>query len=90
MTAVPKPSSKRKSDDRPKLDEFTQEEIAERLQEAKQTDKPLILLVYRQGAIQGTVEKLDGDKQQIHVRRGYNDMVKVAFRDILKVEDPAY
>lgn len=90
MTSIPKPSSKRKNDDRPKLDEFTQQEIAERLQEAKQTDKPLILLVYKQGAVQGTVEKLDGDKQLIHIRQGYNDTLKIPFRDILKVEDPAY
>ncbi|KGE21095.1 YolD-like family protein [Paenibacillus wynnii] len=87
MTAIPKPSAKSKTNDRPKLDEFTQEEIAERLQEAKQNDKPLILLVWRQGTIKGTVVKLDGDKQQIHVRRGHDDVVKVPFRDILKVEE---
>ncbi|WP_025690214.1 YolD-like family protein [Paenibacillus zanthoxyli] len=90
MTAIPKPSTKRKTDDRPKLDEFTQQEIAEQLQEAKENDKPIIVMVWKYGTVQGTVEKLDGDRQQIHIKQGHDDIVKVPFRDILKVENPAF
>lgn len=37
-----------------------------------------------------TVILLDVDKQEIHISRGFDDIVTIPIRDILRVEDPAY
>ncbi|WP_438497993.1 YolD-like family protein [Paenibacillus sp. IHBB 3054] len=89
MTAVPKPSKSKKINDiRPKLDDFTQAEIAEKLREACDNKKTVILFAWRQEPIKGEVMELDGQTQCIHIRKGYDNTMKIPFKDILKVDDP--
>jgi hypothetical protein len=89
MGAIPKPSKSKRTDDiRPKLDEFTQEEIAEKLREAQESHKPVIILAWKQEPFKGEVIELDGQTQRIHIRKGYDDTLKIPFKDILKVDDP--
>ncbi|WP_313640327.1 YolD-like family protein [Paenibacillus sp.] len=89
MTAIPKPSKSKKTDDiRPRLDEFTQEEIAEKLREAHESRKPVLLFAWKHEPIKGEVIDLDGQTQRIHIQRGYDHTIKIPFKDILKVDDP--
>ncbi|OME07060.1 hypothetical protein BSK60_31825 [Paenibacillus odorifer] len=89
MAAVPKPSKSKQTENiRPKLDEFTQEEIAEKLREAQESHKPIFISAWRREPFKGEVIELDGQTQRIHIRRGYDDTVKIPFKDILKVDDP--
>lgn len=89
MGTIPKPTKSKKTDDiHPRLDEFTQEEIVEKLQESFESKKPVLLFVWKHDPIKGTVVELNGQTQRIHIRQEYNDTIKVPFKDILKVDDP--
>lgn len=89
MTAVPKPSRSKQSENiRPKLDEFTKEEIVEKLREAQESRRTVLIFAWKRDPLKGEVIELDGLTQRIHIRRGYGETVKVPFQDILKVDDP--
>ncbi|MFE9279332.1 YolD-like family protein [Streptomyces griseoincarnatus] len=86
MNAVPKPSKKRK-ESRPTRDEFELMEMAEKLEEAKESGKRLNLTVWRmQEQVQGVIDKLDPGTQRVHVQTRFNGMLKVPFIDILSAE----
>lgn len=73
---------------RPKRDEFELEELGNKLVEAKEEDKELVLTVWgMEEPVRGRITKLDPDTRRVHVER-YGETKKIPFLDILKVESP--
>ncbi|GIO33283.1 hypothetical protein J2TS6_44240 [Paenibacillus albilobatus] len=86
MYAVPKPGKKTKSS-RPSRDDFELQELAEKLEEAKESNARLNLTVWRMPEqVQGTIDKLDPGTQRVHIQTRFDGMLKVPFIDILSAE----
>lgn len=89
FTAVPKPSASKQKETRPKRDEFELEELAEKLDYAKEERKQLILSVWKKDdPISGVIEKLDSRTKLVHVKERYGSLIKIPFIDILRAADP--
>lgn len=89
LTAAPKPSAKNQKETRPKRDEFELEELAVKLEEAREEKKVLALFVWkRDEPITGTIEKLDGGTKLVHIKERFGDLFKVPFLDVLRVNEP--
>ncbi|MES5847918.1 MULTISPECIES: YolD-like family protein [unclassified Bacillus cereus group] len=93
---VPKPPKKKsasKKEPRPYMDEFEQQEAAELIQLAVQDDTELVFTVYRKhkepDIIQGKILKLEPQLGRIIVSVGFDEIHKIQFMDILKVETPS-
>lgn len=86
MTAIPKPSKKRK-DSRPSRDEFELMEMAEKLEEARESSQQLDFTIWRRTeGFRGVVTKMDASTQSVHIRDRMGDLIKVPFLDILNAE----
>ncbi|MEC2390209.1 hypothetical protein BK709_04670 [Bacillus thuringiensis serovar shandongiensis] len=95
-TAIPKPPKKKsasKKEPRPYMDEFEQQEAAELIRLAVQDDTELVFTVYRKhkesDIIQGKIAKLEPQMGRIVVSDGSNEIHKIQFMDILKIETPS-
>ncbi|MCM3129036.1 YolD-like family protein [Paenibacillus provencensis] len=89
LTAAPKPSAKNQKESRPKRDDFELEELAVKLQEAREDKKTLTLFVWKkEEPIIGMIEKLDGGTKLVHINEKFGGPMRVPFIDILKVADP--
>ncbi|MEC0241952.1 YolD-like family protein [Paenibacillus dokdonensis] len=85
MYAVPKPPGKKSKATRPTRDDFELQELAEKLEEAKENHTRLNLTVWRMPEqIQGMIDKLDSGTQKVHVQTRYDGLLKIPFIDIMK------
>lgn len=75
------------------MDEFEQQEAAELIQLAVQDDTELLFTVYRKykepDVIKGKIIKLEQQMGRIVVSDGFNEIHKIQFMDILKIETPS-
>ncbi|OOR12835.1 hypothetical protein BW897_09650 [Bacillus cereus] len=89
----PKKKSASKKESRPYMDEFEQQEAAELIQLAVQDDTELLFTVYRKykepDVIKGKIIKLEQQMGRIVVSDGFNEIHKIQFMDILKIETPS-
>ena len=76
---------------RPNLSEFELEELGNKLTEAHEEGRELVLTVWKNGetTIRGRIAKLDASTGMVHVER-YGETRKVPFLDILKAERPEW
>jgi len=71
---------------KPKLDEWELEELAYKLQEAKERGKRLTLTVWGRGTVEGKIEKLVPETKMVYVRTMLGETIRVPFFDIVKAE----
>lgn len=76
---------KRTKPQRPSLDEFELEELANTVNESYREKSKVLLNIWQKEPICGQIVKLDGQTQMVHINSGI-DTMKVKFRDILKIE----
>lgn len=87
MTAIPKPSKVRK-ESRPTRDEFELMELGEKLNDAKENKKQLLLMVWkRPDPIKGRIVELNTNTRNVHVQTAFDGLYKVPFIDIMKAVD---
>ncbi|GAB6989954.1 YolD-like family protein [Paenibacillus pini] len=73
---------------RPTRDEFVLEEIGNQLNEAKQENAEILLTVWgKEEPVRGQIILMDSRTGKIHVQ-GSEDMTKVPFMDIMRVDYP--
>ncbi|GIO33147.1 hypothetical protein J2TS6_42880 [Paenibacillus albilobatus] len=86
MYAVPKPT-KTKKDSRPSRDDFELQELAEQLDEARESRTQLSFTIWRKpNTVKGIVTKMDPGTQRVHIQTSYEGILKVPFLDILRAE----
>ncbi|MBJ8054702.1 YolD-like family protein [Bacillus cereus] len=95
-TSIPKPPKKKgasKKEPRPYMDEFEQQEAAELIQLAVQDNTELVFTLYRKykdpEIIKGKIIKLEPQMNRIVLSVGLNEIHKIQFMDILKIETPS-
>jgi hypothetical protein len=73
---------------RPTRDEFELEELGNQLVEAKNEDSEILLTVWgRQEQVRGVIVLLDSRTRLVHIQQS-NELTKVPFLDIMKVDYP--
>jgi len=75
---------------RPVRDDFELEELAGRLQDAKEEKYELVLIIWgRNEPVRGRITKLDADTKRVHVEH-WGRVEKVPFLDILEARRPEF
>ncbi|MNP19874.1 YolD-like protein [compost metagenome] len=76
---------------RPTRDEFELEELGNQLVEAKNEDSEILLTVWgRQEQVQGVIVAMDSRTRLVHIQNGAEQLTKVPFLDIMRVDYPRY
>lgn len=75
---------------RPTRDEYQLEELGERLVEAQQEETELLFTVWNwEQKARGRIVTMDSRSKTIHVSN-HDEIIKIPFLDIMKVESPVY
>ncbi|WP_159887039.1 YolD-like family protein [Paenibacillus puerhi] len=73
---------------RPTRDEFELEELGNQLVEAKNEDSEIVLTVWGwEEQVRGTIVQMDSRTKMVHISF-HEEVTKVPFMDIMKVEYP--